>query len=53
MKVIIELNEYVSIENVHMCENEVQINFKNNAENVWAIVNIDELKAALRKMTAK
>jgi hypothetical protein len=55
MKVIIEMNEYVSIESVADSPNEVKIIFKNvdGQSYVYDVVGIEDLKLALRKMTAK
>jgi len=54
MKVIIELNKDISIENIEGSDNEIKINLNIIGKACsYAIVNIDELKAALRKMTAK
>jgi hypothetical protein len=54
MKVIIELNDDITIENVEMCPNEVKVNIKIAGKtSSWAIVNIEELKLALRKLITK
>lgn len=54
MKVIIELNKDCSIETIPQNDNEVKIIIHDDEDNpAYAIVNIDELKLALRKMTAK
>lgn len=55
MKVIIELNDNLSLENIEDCENEVKIVFKNHEgmKINTNIVTIDEFKLALRKLSAK
>ena len=49
MKVIIELHSMCSIENLEDSESEVKINISDYT----AVVKIEDLKSALRKMTAK
>jgi hypothetical protein len=54
MKVIIELSKEVAIDNVDDNEKEVRILLSIAGKTcAYAIVNIDDLKLALRKMTAK
>ncbi len=57
MKVIIELNDRISLDN-ECPDGEILIIFKKNNlvgrdNDLCAIVNIDDLKAALRTMTAQ
>ena len=52
MKVIIALNDDVSVESIEGCDNEINISIGGKACS-YAIVNIDDLKLALRKLTAK
>jgi len=49
MKVIIELNSLCSIENVDESDKEIKINLSDYT----CVVNIDDLKLALKKMTEK
>jgi hypothetical protein len=54
MKVIIELNEDISIESIIGSNEEVKVNISLIGKGFsYATVNIDDLKAALRKMTEK
>jgi hypothetical protein len=51
MKVIIELNKDISIENIEGSDNEIKLNISIAGKACsYAIVNIDELKLALRKL---
>jgi len=50
MKVIIELNENVDIESIDNDEEHLAIHVANNGV---AKININDLKLALRKLTAK
>lgn len=56
MKVIIELNEHVSIESASNNEEEVIIKFvigEDEESSAFARCKIDDLKLAIRKLTAK
>lgn len=54
MKVIIELNQFMSIENHPECSDEILVCIDRNLERSRSVsVSIEELKTALRKMTAK
>lgn len=58
MKVTIALSEYVSIQSIENNQNEVRIIFKIPKTDLDSyvesyIVNIEDLKTALRKLTAK
>ena len=54
MKVIIELNKDITIESIENSDNEVKINlFIAGKTCSYAIVNIDDLRLALRKLTGK
>ena len=56
MKVIIELNSYISLELIEddVLNHQIRIWFEKDTVNrTSAAVNIDDLKLALRKMTAK
>lgn len=56
MKVIIELNDFVSIESVEGSDSIIKIIFKDantGHANDMNILLIDDLKLALRKITAK
>lgn len=56
MKVIIELNEHVSIENDLTNEDNIVIKFvigEGEESSAFARCKIDDLKLALRKLTAK
>lgn len=49
MKVIIELNSLCSIESIEGSDSEVKI----NVSDYTVVVEIEDLKSALRKITAK
>jgi len=54
MKVIVELNENVSIENNPKIEEEVIIRFNVDGQgSAYGSCRIEDLKLALRKLTAK
>lgn len=54
MKVIIELNKDISIESIKEVDNEIKININIIGKACsYALVNIDDLRLALRKLTAK
>lgn len=54
MKVQIELSENVYIENVENDSEKMKfVIYKNNSRLIEVLLNIDELRIALRKMVAK